>query len=152
MANTIGCSISDLNGNDLLDKEIAQNLRNDGAADHELAVGIVSHSLEIARRYHEQAQHGGDGQQRQDGGGETPMRAGGLDLALQAETLANDIREPRKDFTEVAASLPLQQNRRGEEAAIEQRNADREVVQRDIDGRAEILFVEEGTELLAQRV
>src|ERR1035438_8814673 len=48
------------------------------------------------RRHHQQAQHGADRQQCQNGGREPPVGAGGFYLALQTEALADDVREARR--------------------------------------------------------
>src|SRR5690349_23379053 len=90
-ANTAGCSISDLYVDDLLDEEIAQNLRHDGAANQVFAVRVFRHPLQIAGRHEEQREHRDYRQQGEDRGGKTPVRAGRLDLPLEAEALANYI-------------------------------------------------------------
>src|ERR1039458_1282344 len=82
--NNAGCSISDLDVDDLLDEEIAQDLRHDGAANEIFAIGIFGHPLQIAGGHKEQGDHGGDRHQGKDGGGEAAVGAGGFDLALQA--------------------------------------------------------------------
>src|ERR1035441_7344513 len=89
--NNAGCSISDLDVDDLLDEEIAQDLRHDGAANEIFAIGIFGHSLQIAGGHKEQGDHGGDRHQGEDGGGEAAVGAGGFDLALQAETFADNV-------------------------------------------------------------
>src|SRR5258707_15882151 len=90
-ANIAGCSISDLNIDNLLDEEIAQNLCHNGAADQPLAVGVFRHPLQIAGGYKEQAQHSCDRKQGENGGCQAPVGAGRFYLSLQTESLADDI-------------------------------------------------------------
>ena len=80
------------------------------------------------------------------------MRAGSLDLALQLEPLADDLPQTGEDLAQVAAGLFLQDHRRHEETHIQQGNPIRQVIERRIQRRAEILLVEQRAELQPQRV
>src|ERR1035437_8223276 len=96
--NNAGCSISDLDVDDLLDEEIAQDLRHDGAATEIFAIGIFGHSLQIAGGHKEHGDHVGDRHQGEDRGGEAPVGAGGFDLAIQAEPFADTVGDTPKDL------------------------------------------------------
>src|SRR5579885_2110388 len=152
IANSSAPSISHLDIDDLLDEKIAEELGEDGAADHLLAVRIGSHALQVAGRHDQQGQHGADGKQRQNRGGHAAVGAGSFDLALETEPLANHVGKARKDFAQVAAGLLLEQNGGREETAIEERHPLGESMQRQIERGAEVLLVEQGAELLAERI
>ena len=69
------------------------------------------------------------------------MRAGCLDLPLQPEALTDHIGELRQNFGEVAAGLLLQEHGRGKEAHVQQRDAIREIGERYLQSRAQVLLV-----------
>src|SRR2546429_103596 len=107
----IGWSISHLDVDDLLDEEISKDLGENGAADEPLPVRILGHALQVAGGHHQQREHRAHRQQGQNRRRQTPVRAGCLHLALQTEALADDVRQAREDFAEIAAGLLLQQHR-----------------------------------------
>src|SRR5580765_7030755 len=111
-ANIAGCSISNLYVDDLLDEEIAQDLRHDGAADQIFAVRIFRHPLQIAGGHKEEGEHRDYRKQRQNGGGKASVGASRLDLSLEPEAFADHVGQARKYFTEIAARLLLQQHGR----------------------------------------
>ena len=117
-----------------------------------LPSGIFRHPLQIAGRHKQQREHGDDRQQGQNGGRQASVGAGRLHLSLQPEPFADDVRQARQDFAQIAARLLLQQHRRRKEAHVQQRHAHGEIAQRDIDRRAQVLFVEQRAEFLPQRI
>jgi hypothetical protein len=73
-------------------------------------------------------------------------------LAQDLEPLADDVREVLEDLGQVAAGLALDQDRRGEEPDVDERDALRQVVERVFQRQAEVLLVEGLAELRAHRL
>jgi len=80
------------------------------------------------------------------------MRGGRFHLALEPESLADHVSQPRKNLAQVAAGLLLKQYRGSEETCVQQGNPDGEIPQCNIQRRTQVLFVEEGAEFLAKRI
>src|SRR5947209_4783997 len=96
---------SDPNPDDPPDEEIAQHLTNN-SGHYQLPAGRIGEQrTQIGRRDHDQTAQSRQREHRQNRGGQLAVRAGGLDLALQAEPLANDMREPAEYFAQIAARL-----------------------------------------------
>src|SRR4051812_23347866 len=137
---------------DLLDPQEADGLHHERARQEHPAERLVEehvHVIGVDERERD-AQH--RRQREQDVPGEASVRGVDPDLAQDLEALAHDVREVLQDLRQVAARLPLNQHRGGEETYVEQRHAERQVVERVLHRQAEVLLVERLPELGADRL
>ena len=91
-------------------------------------------------------------QRQQHVAGESAVRRVDADLAENLEPLAHHVRQVLENLGEVAAGLTLNQHRGREEPDVEQRHAEREVVERVFHRQPEVLLVEGLPELRADRL
>ena len=108
--------------------------------------------LQIAGGDHQQREHGNDRHGSQDSRGHAAVSAGGAHLSLQAKPFANDVGQAGQNFAQVTARLALHHHRGGEKAHVEQGYPFGQVAQRQFDGRAQVLLVEERAEFHAHRI
>src|ERR1700694_3546897 len=98
-----------LDVDDLPDEIISEDLADDREADQVSAVLILSHSLQVPGRDHQQSDHCENWHQHQNRRGEPAVRAGRFHLTFQTEALADYICKLGQDFREVTTGLFLQQ-------------------------------------------
>ena len=91
-------------------------------------------------------------QRQQHVAGEPAVRRVDPHLAENLEALADDVREVLENLGQVAARLALDQDRGREEPDVEQRHADRQVVERVLQRQTEVLLVERLAELGSDRL
>ena len=91
-------------------------------------------------------EHQRDGEERRQSqqhvAGHAAVRRVDAHLAENLEPLAHDVGEVVEDLREVAAGLALDEHGGREEPHVEERHADRQVVQRVLQRQAEVLFFE----------
>ncbi len=98
--------------------------------------------------------HGHEQHQRQgheDHAREPAFARQGLDLAQDAEAVADQLADLVEDFRQVAARLPLQDHGRDEEPQVEVGHPLAHRPQAVVHGHAQVLFFEHAAELLADR-
>ena len=99
---------------------------------------------------HDREQHQRQGQE--DHARETAFARQGLDLAHDAEAVADQLPDLVEDLRQVAARLPLQDHGRDEEPQIEVGHPLAHRPQAVVHAHAQVLFFEHAAELLADRV
>src|SRR4051812_5750985 len=137
---------------DLLDPQEPDGLHHERAGQEHPADWLAEEHVHVVgvderERY---AQHGG--QRQQHVAGEPAVRGIDADLSQDLETLAHDVSQILENLREVAARLPLNQHGGGEEANVEERHAEGQVVERILHRQAEVLLVERLPELGADRL
>src|SRR5580692_11297918 len=137
------------------------NLLNDQPADHDHACGRPEH-LDPDIPLPQHADHvwidniesnaQSDGQTGEHDPGDAALRGVGSDLALEPEPLPDHVSRLVQNFGKVAAALFLNHDGRGRDPEILQGNAVNQVVERGLELEPEVLFLEAGPELRANRI
>src|SRR5713101_8868806 len=141
-----------LDRNDLLHDDVADQLEEDGDTRHLIARGIFNKELDIfpvGIEHQERHRDGNDGQGR---GRDAAVSADGLDSAAQLEPLADDNRQLIEQLGKITACPLLQQHGGDEKVHFQQWHALGKILQRVLERQAQVLFVECAPELTRQRV
>src|SRR5271156_836412 len=142
----------DLDLNNLPDHEIANGLQRNTHYEQSMANRIVEKRANKFRAEDRENGHHGRRHGHEQGHGEAALRGVNPYLALNLETLADDVRQIVEDFSEVAAGFTLQHDGGNEELHVDQRNALGQIHEGVADRHAELLLLIELAELAGQRL
>src|SRR4029079_15180642 len=137
---------------DLLDPDVPGDLHTNRHHQQDLTYVFTEQHVHVVRVDEHQRDGQGRRQCQQDVSGQPAMRGVDAHLAKYLETLANDVGEVLENLRQVAAGLALNQHRRGEEPHVEDRNAQRLVLERVLERQTEVLFVERLPEFRPDRL
>ena len=117
------------------------------ADDHHLAHPLFEQAVHVLGVDERQRDCEKRRQRHQHVTGEPAVRGVHAHLAANLESLADDGREVVENLRQVAAGLALNEHGGREEAHVEQRHAQAQIVQRFLERQAEVLLVERLAEL-----
>src|ERR1035437_2911468 len=142
---------SDLDLHDLLDRRRTDGDHEDTDADHDVAEVLGQHRPEVRRR--DDGEHAGHGERQagDDDPRDARLRRQRADLTLDADALADRVRNGVEDFGEVAAADPLDLQRGDQQVEVLGLVALHHVVERLVDTDAERDLAGGPRELLADR-
>jgi hypothetical protein len=126
-------------------------LHDDGRHDHRLADLVVEQHVHVIRVDHLQGDAEKGREREQHVAGKPAVRGVHAHLAANLEPLADDVREVVQNLGKIAARFSLDEDRGREESHVEQRHAQREIVERFLHREAEILLFERRAEFGANR-
>src|SRR5271165_4771531 len=137
---------------DLLHDEVADDLQDHRATQHDVAHVVKTEELHIVGIGVEHADRHSNWNAGQCGPSHAPVRADGPDAAAQLEALADDVSEFVQNLRQIAARALLQQYGGHEEVHVQRRNALGQLLQRDIQRQTQIVFLEGTAEFARQRL
>ena len=119
---------------------------------HDVADLVLEEELHVVRIGVEHQDGDGDRDAAQRRGGHPPVRADRADAPAQLEALADHVRQLVQNLGQVAAGALLQQHRGYKEVHVERRDALGQALQRDLDGKSQVVLLEGAAEFARHRL